>query len=108
MITTGYTGGLPALIGGLLMVGSWSARRRWRRDSALWHQAVPIAMRLKYCARDHVVFDPANANTWMHPTRSRSYVIDCATTRRGIGALGAGRPPGVLDLPPGGAGAVDA
>jgi hypothetical protein len=72
-------GGLPVLVGWLLLQYGRTARKRWEAEHAVWCRAAPIAERLVYCNRDHVVYDPSNANRWMHPAQARTYTIDLAT-----------------------------
>lgn len=71
-------GGGPLIAGGALAVTSREARRRWRRDIDAWHRSARIAARLVYCARDHVVYDPASPDTWLHPSQTAAYAYETA------------------------------
>lgn len=71
-------GGLPLIVGFALAMNSRDARRRWRREINGWHRAAPIAARLVYCARDHIVYDPASPDVWLHPSQTAAYAYETA------------------------------
>jgi hypothetical protein len=73
-----FFGGAPLIAGTVMALNSRQARHRWRRDSANWRRAAPIAARLVYCGRDHVVYDPAGPEVWLHPTQTSGYVYQRA------------------------------
>ncbi len=66
-------GGLPLIVGSILALTSRQARRRRRRYIDGWQRAAPVAARLVYCGRDHIVYDPAAPDVCLHPTQTAAY-----------------------------------
>lgn len=73
--------GGPPLIGGIVIVAaSRRQRRRMPASQSAWRGAALVYQRLYYCARDHLVYDPANPDVVVDPVQTPFYAYQHATT----------------------------
>jgi hypothetical protein len=65
----------PALIGGIMLIMRRQRDlRMWRREIDLWHQARRVWVTLRYCHRDHVVYQWPDVT--ISPTMVRQFTYD--------------------------------
>jgi hypothetical protein len=72
VVLAAVVGCLPAAAGFAAVSVARNGRARWETSHEAWGAARPIADRLIYCGRDHVVYDPQNG-AWMPPENAGPY-----------------------------------
>lgn len=76
-------GGAPLVTGVVLAWSARQRRQRWQRQLAHWQRAAPVAQRLWYCARDHVVYDPWVPGAVVPPEQAAGYAYQQAAPEAG-------------------------
>lgn len=64
-------------IGIALIVADVRRQRAWRQEVELWERALPVWMTLRYCHRDHLVYQPPNVH--FPPAETRRFVYGTVT-----------------------------